>query len=230
MDFFLLFLFLEFLLNRTLNRFWIFVPHNPATYVLFQAIQWVGYVSMLALYLYSFFLLGRAGQRFLGVLAVALVGFDLAYDYLGFGAKALFLLPAASALFWKTKITYAYGAYYLAEGILKALGVLTVQRYLEWAWAILPLAAGVNKEALAKAAAVAALVLAAVMASPYYMGMIFIFGLGLSQPFLLPIAVFTALLSKSRYPLYALLVGPSTQLSVHYLVLSAGGYVDRRKQ
>ncbi|MGK0548647.1 MAG: hypothetical protein ABWU84_03305 [Pyrobaculum sp.] len=230
MDFFLLLLFLEFLLNRTLNRLWIFVPHNPATYVLFQLIQWVGYVSMLALYLYSFFLFGRSGQRLLGALAVALAGLDLAHDYLGVGVKALFLLPAVSALYWRSKIACAYGAYYLVEGALKELGALAAQPYLEWAWALLPLTAGISRKALVKAVIASALTLTAVLASPYYMGMIFVFGLGLSQVLLLPLAVFAALYSKSKYSLYALLVGPSVQLSVHYLILSAAGYVDRRKQ
>jgi hypothetical protein len=40
------------------------------------------------------------------------------------------------------------------------------------------------------------------------MGMVLIFGLGLTVPLLLPFAVFTALSSKSRYSFFPLLVGP----------------------
>jgi len=35
---------------RVLDRFWIFVPATPATHTLFVGIQWVGFISMLALY------------------------------------------------------------------------------------------------------------------------------------------------------------------------------------
>jgi hypothetical protein len=60
---YLFFLVLEFFLNRILNRFWIFVPATPATHTLFVGIQWVGFISMLALYVYSFLLLGRKLPR-----------------------------------------------------------------------------------------------------------------------------------------------------------------------
>jgi len=53
---------LEFFL-RVLNRFWIFVPATPATYALFVGILWVWSVSMPALYVYSFQLLGRKLPR-----------------------------------------------------------------------------------------------------------------------------------------------------------------------
>jgi len=54
------------------------------------------------------------------------------------------------------------------------------------------------------------------------MGMVLIFGLGLTVPLLFPLAVFTALSSKSRYSFFPLLVGPQVQLSVRYLVLAGG--------
>lgn len=74
----------------------------------------------------------------------------------------------------------------------------------------------------------AAVALAVVAASPYYMGMVLIFVLGLTVLLYFPPAVFTVLSSKSRYSLFPLLVGPQVQLSVHYLVLAVGmGYVVR---
>ncbi len=60
---YLFFLVLEFFLNRILNRFWIFVPATPATHALFVGIQWVGLISMLALYVYTFLLPGRKLPR-----------------------------------------------------------------------------------------------------------------------------------------------------------------------
>ena len=94
------------------------------------------------------------------------------------------------------------------------------------AWALLPLLGGLTIRKWAVLAAAAAL--AVVAASPYYMGMVLIFGLGLTVPLLLPLAVFTALSSKSRYSFFPLLVGPQVQLSVHYLVLAVGmGHVVR---
>jgi hypothetical protein len=54
----------------------------------------------------------------------------------------------------------------------------------------------------------AAAALAVVAASPYYMGMVLVFGLGLTAPLFFPPAVFTAPSSKSRYSLFPLLVGP----------------------
>jgi hypothetical protein len=54
----------------------------------------------------------------------------------------------------------------------------------------------------------AAVALVVVAASPYYMGMVLVFGLGLTVPLFFPLAVFTAPSSKSRYSLFPLLVGP----------------------
>jgi len=94
------------------------------------------------------------------------------------------------------------------------------------AWALLPLLGGLTIRKWAVLAAAAAL--AVVAASPYYMGMVLIFGLGLTVPLLFPLAVFTALSSRSRYSFFPLLVGPQVQLSVRYLVLAVGmGYVVR---
>jgi hypothetical protein len=56
------FLVLEFFL-RVLDWFWIFVPATPATYALLAGIQWVAFVSMPALYVYSSMLLGRKLPR-----------------------------------------------------------------------------------------------------------------------------------------------------------------------
>jgi len=59
---YLFFLVLEFFL-RVLNRFWIFVPATPATHALFVGTMWIWSISMLALYVYSFLLLGRKLPR-----------------------------------------------------------------------------------------------------------------------------------------------------------------------
>ncbi len=48
---------------RVLDWFWIFVPATPATYALFVETLWVCSVSMPALYVYSFVLLGRKLPR-----------------------------------------------------------------------------------------------------------------------------------------------------------------------
>lgn len=230
MDFFLLLLFLDLLLNRTLNRLWIFIPQNPFTHALFLGIQWAGYVSMLALYVYSFLLIGSWGKRGvpLGVLALVLTALDLSKDYLGFGVKALFLLPLIFSVFFKHRVAIAYSLYYLAEGIIKLTKPLYLAQ-LEWAWALLPLVGGWRFRKIA--VILAALLLVLIAASPYYTGMIFVFGMGLSQVFLLPAALFLSLSSKSKYPLYSLLVGPSVQLSVHYITLAvATGYVNSGKR
>ena len=60
--------------------------------------------------------------------------------------------------------------------------------------------------------------------------MILVFGMGLTQPWLLPVAVFLSLLQRERLFMYSLLVGPQAQLSVHYLTLATAiGYVARGK-
>ncbi|AET32226.1 hypothetical protein [Pyrobaculum ferrireducens] len=230
MDFFLLLLFLDFLLNRTLNRLWIFVPHNAATYLLFLGIQWGGYISMLALYVYSFMLIGSWGRRGLipGAAALLLTALDLAHDYLHVGVKGLFVLPAVFSMFFRERAAAGYSLYYLAEGVVKAVRPAYLP-HMEWIWALLPLLGGwrFSKKAVALSL-VAALF---VSASPYYAGMIMVFGMGLTQVFLFPIAVYLSMSSKSRYPIYALLVGPTAQLSVHYIALAvAVGHVGGGKQ
>jgi hypothetical protein len=226
---YLSFLVIEFFLNRILNRFWIFVPATPATHALFVGIQWAGLVSMLALYVYSFLLLGHWGRRALPLTAAAfaLTAMDLA-SYVGIYVKLLWILPLLFSLFFRDKLNLAFGVYYAVRGFAYlALGGLGPYAWLfDLAWALLPLLGGfaVGRRAVLAAAAA----LAAVAASPYYMGMVLIFGLGLTVPLFFPLAVFTALSSKSRYSLFPLLVGPQVQLSVHYLVLAVGmGYVVR---
>jgi hypothetical protein len=226
---YLFFLVLEFFLNRILNRFWIFVPATPATHVLFVGIQWVGFVSMLALYVYSFLLLGHWGRRALPLTAAALIltAVDLA-SYVGIYIKLLWLLPLFSSLFFRDRLNLAFGVYYAARGAVNsALGGPGLYAWVfDLAWALLPLLEGFTIRKWAVVAAAATLVVVA--ASPYYMGMVLVFGLGLTTPLFLPLAVFTALSSKSRYSLFPLLVGPQVQLSVHYLVLAVGmGYVIR---
>jgi hypothetical protein len=225
---YLFFLVLEFFL-RVLNRFWIFVPATPATHTLFAGIQWVGFISMLALYVYSFLLLGHWGRRALPLTAAALIltAVDLA-AYVGIYIKLLWLLPLFSSLFFRDKLNLAFGVYYAARGAVdSALGGPGLYAWLfDLAWALLPLLGGFTIRKWAVLAAAAAL--AVVAASPYYMGMVLVFGLGLTAPLFFPLAVFTALSSKSRYSLFPLLVGPQVQLSVHYLVLAVGmGYVVR---
>jgi hypothetical protein len=226
---YLFFLVLEFFLNRILNRFWIFVPATPATHALFAGIQWVGFISMLALYVYSFLLLGHWGRRALPLTAAALIltAMDLA-SHVGIYIKLLWLLPLFFSLFFRDKLNLAFGVYYAARGAVdSALGGPGIYAWLfDLAWALLPLLGGFTIRKRAVVAAAAAL--AVVVASPYYMGMVLIFGLGLTALLFLPPAVFTALSSKSRYSLFPLLVGPQVQLSVHYLVLAVGmGYVVR---
>jgi hypothetical protein len=91
----------------------------------------------------------------------------------------------------------------------------------------LPLLGGFTIRKWAVVAAAAAL--AVVAASPYYMGMVLIFGLGLTAPLFLPLAVFTALSSRSRYSLFPVAGGsPRFSCLSHYLVLAVGmGYVVR---
>jgi hypothetical protein len=226
---YLFFLVLEFFLNRVLNRFWIFVPATLATHALFVGIQWVGFVSMLALYVYSFLLLGHWGRRALPLTAAALIltAMDLA-SYVGIYIKLLWLLPLFFSLFFRDKHNLAFGVYYAARGAVdSALGGPGLYAWLfDLAWALLSLLGGFTIRKRAVLAAAAAL--AVVAASPYYMGMVLVFGLGLTVPLFFPLAVFTALSSKSRYSLFPLLVGPQVQLSVHYLVLAVGmGYVVR---
>jgi hypothetical protein len=226
---YLFFLVLEFFLNRILNRFWIFVPATPATHTLFAGIQWVGFVSMLALYVYTFLLLGHWGRRALPLTAAALIltAMDLA-SYVGIYVKLLWLLPLFFSLFFRDRLNLAFGVYYAARGAVdSALGGPGLYAWVfDLAWALLPLLGGFTIRKWAVLAAAAAL--AVVAASPYYMGMVLVFGLGLTVPLFFPPAVFTALSSKSRYSLFPLLVGPQVQLSVHYLVLAVGmGYVIR---
>jgi hypothetical protein len=226
---YLFFLVLEFFLNRILNRFWIFVPATPATHALFVGIQWVGFISMLALYVYSFLLLGHWGRRALPLTAAALIltAVDLA-AYVGIYIKLLWLLPLCFSLFFRDRLSLAFGVYYAARGAVdSALGGPGLYAWLfDLAWVLLPLLGGFTIRKRAVLAAAAAL--AVVAASPYYMGMVLVFGLGLTAPLFFPLAVFTALSSKSRYSLFPLLVGPQVQLSVHYLVLAVGmGYVVR---
>ena len=226
---YLFFLVLDFFLNRILNRFWIFVPATPVTHALFVGIQWVGFVSMLALYVYSFLLLGHWGRRALPLTAAALIltAMDLA-SYVGIYIKLLWLLPLFSSLFFRDKLNLAFGVYYAARGAVdSALGGPGLYAWVfDLAWALLPLLGGFMIRKWAVLAA--AVALAVVAASPYYMGMVLVFGLGLTVPLFFPLAVFTALSSKSRDSLFPLLVGPQVQLSVHYLVLAVGmGYVVR---
>jgi hypothetical protein len=48
---------------RVLDWFWIFVSATPAAHALFVGIQWVWFISMPALYVYSFQLPGRKLPR-----------------------------------------------------------------------------------------------------------------------------------------------------------------------
>ena len=108
-----------------------------------------------------------------------------------------------------------------AAATCAALGGPGIYAWLpDLAWALLPLLGEFTIRKWVVLAAAAAL--AVVAASPYYMGIVLIFGLGLTVPSLLPLAVFTAPSSKSRYSPFPLLVGPQVQLSVHYLVLARG--------
>jgi hypothetical protein len=184
---------------------------------------------MLVLYVYTFLLLGHWGRRALPLTAAALIltAMDLA-SYVGIYIKLLWLLPLFFSLFFRDKLNLAFGVYYAARGAVNsALGGPGLYAWLfDLAWALLPLLGGFTIRKWAVVAAAAAL--AVVAASPYYVGMVLVFGLGLTVPLFFPLAVFTALSSKSRYSLFPLLVGPQVQLSVHYLVLAVGmGYVVR---
>jgi len=218
---YLFFLLLEFFLNRILNRLWIFVPATPVTHGVFMAIQWTGYISMLALYVYSFLLLGYWRALIPATAAVALVALDLV-SHIGLYLKLLWLLPLLFSFFYRSRLHVAFSIYYASRGVtdLFLSGPGGYTWFFELTWALLPLLGGFapNKQALAAAAAAFGIVLA----SPYYVGMVLIFGLGLSTPSLLPLAVFLALSSRERYAIFPLLVGPHVQLSVHYLVLAVG--------
>ncbi|ABO09320.1 hypothetical protein [Pyrobaculum calidifontis] len=229
-------LFSEFLLNRTLNRFWIFVPQNQFTHALFLAIQWGGYIAMIALYVLAFAYLGLWGSLPLALVALVVTALDLSAAYIGVGLRLMPILPLVYALFFRSRAGYVVAAYYLAQGVvnLYAPQLLWVTPYLEWAWAFMPLVgvfiSGIRHGAWKLASAAALATAAAVAASPYYMGMILVFGMGLTQPWLLPVAVFLSLLQRERLFMYSLLVGPQAQLSVHYLTLATAiGYVARGK-
>ncbi len=196
--FFLLLLFLEFLFNRTLNRFWIFVPHNPATYVTFLTIQWVGVIPMLAIYIASFLIVGSWGRRYLplGVAMAILTSLDLTWYYLGWRVRLLFALPLISSVVFRDALVFS--VYYLIVGFADVYlgGVGKMSPYFELAWALLPLAGGwrFNKWAVATAVVVFAIV------SVPHMGLVVNLSLGLKWIYLLPLAVYLALSSKSKYP------------------------------
>ncbi len=223
----LFFLILEFFLNRTINRLWIFVPATPVTHGIFLGIQWVGYVAMLALYVYSFLLLGYWRALTQAAAAILLTAVDLA-SYVGLNLKLMWLLPLLFSFFYRSRLHAAFGGYYAARGFLDLFlgGPGGYVWLFDLTWALLPLLNGFVPRRSAFAAAATALIV--VLTFPYYVGMILIFGLGLSVPHLLPLAVLSALSSRHKYAVFPLLVGPHVQLSVHYLVLAVGmGYVVR---
>ncbi|MFN3803861.1 MAG: hypothetical protein ACK4SY_02265 [Pyrobaculum sp.] len=197
---------------------------------MFVAIQWVGVLAMYGLYVASFVIMGSWGRRYLplGAAAVTLTALDLAAYYLGWGFRLLFLLPLAFSVVFRERAAVGFSTYYLVRGAADIYlgGVGRLVPFFELAWALMPLAGGwrFNK----KAAATAAMALLLVLVSPHYMGLVFAFSLGLTQIYLLPLAVFLAMSSRSRYPIFPLLAGPQPQLSVHYLTLAvAAGYIRK---
>lgn len=185
-------------------------------------------VALIALYVLSFMYIGSWRRLWLALASVALVALDLFAYYANVGgARLLFLLPLLFTWYFKARWAAPMSIYYLSRGVVDLYfpQLVGLAPYFEWGWALMPLLAGARLSK--KAVLLAALAALFVAASVYYTGMVLVFGLGLVQTWLFPLAVFTSLASRSPVYLFSLLVGPQVQLSVHYLVLAVSvGYVS----
>ncbi len=224
-------LLVELLLNRTLNRLWVFAPPTPATYVAFLAIQYVGYVALLSMLALSFVVLGRHGDKALALVALVAFALDVASLAVPMPVKPLPFLMLYVAVRHRSRdvavpLMALYAVYMVDEIYIPQASLPTV--VYEAAWALLPLAFIANP--LRPWGVLAAVpLLALVLYQPYYTSMVLVFGMGLHSPILLPLAVYTYWAARGDWRRFVpLLVGPYPQLSVHVLYLVAAHVHGRR--
>ena len=227
----LVLLLVEFFLNRTLNRLWVFAPPTPATYAAFLAIQYVGYVALLSMLALSFVVLGRYGDRALALLALGTFALDTASLAVPIPVRPLPLLLIYTAVrHWSRDVTapvMALYAAYMVDELYIPQASLPAALY-EAAWALIPLAR-LADPLRPWGVLVAVPLLALVLYQPYYTSMVLVFGMSLHSPVLLPLATYTYWAARGDWRRFVpLLVGPYPQLSVHVLYLVAAHVHSRR--
>lgn len=217
---------LELILNRVLIRTLIFIPYGPVLAVVAAATNYGGLfalnstlilsVLVLAVRLLEFGLVGLLSALLLAIIALA--------DYLGVVKLYWVLLGLALALIAldRRRILESLALIALLASSLTPSAPAHYASQILWLAAPLPHLSRRRFKALTWSAPLAALSTVFILISPYYMGQILIFGMGLISPWLLPIGIILYSLAERFWGLYALLLtGPRLQLSSQVFVLAA---------
>lgn len=217
----------ELLFNRILFRVIIFIPYGPVQDAIGDVITVVGVASLNFTVLASLATLALLSvflDRFRYIPAI--IALFAVFDYLGF-AKLYWTLPLVSAYIIAVEPRRVAEALFLALLAVESMVIdPRVSIASNLAWLVLPvtviaLKGSVNRKWLLRAALPAIIALSVTAGNTYIAGQVFIFAMGLLNPWMLAPAILLYSAAGSTALLGTLLTGPSIQLSSQILALSS---------
>jgi len=223
----LVFYILELLFNRLLFRVLIFIPPGRVLDVLSFLTSQLGLFSLNAtVVLPALILLLHARTPLsLAVLALALL------DAVGVASVSWALIGVSLLPLYlsRKRLLEALLLVFLALTSLSPSPEVVVASNILWLVAPIPLVLGARPlRALALASPFILLSLALALRSYYITGQVLSLGMGIVDPYLLPLAIALYSMSGRPGPLSLLITGPTIQLSNQVLALAAAYIVDQQ--